>query len=530
MFAAGAAYKRQLFHVDSVYSALPATPKVNVTQVSVRPINHQKHIPVQVEYAPYSRILIRHTAHHLLSFKQRLLLLVCAEILFIPFIFSINATLRVYISLLSAFYFFNLCFGFWLLMRALRRSPEIRISRSTLQGVQKNNLPLYTILCPLFREAEVVPQFVEAMQALRYPTDKLQILLLLEEHDKKTIKAIERLCLPSYFETVLIPHGAPQTKPRACNVGLQHAQGKYVVIYDAEDIPETDQLLKTVTAFSDLPPDTACLQAKLDFYNPHHNLLTRFFTAEYALLFSLTLPGLQSLNGPIPLGGTSNHFRIEALRHIGGWDPFNVTEDCDLGIRLFTHGYRTAILDSTTHEEANSRIGNWLRQRSRWIKGYLQTLIVHTRSPQVFFQSLRTIPHFGTFLIMVGGQTITTMINPFLWVATLLYFIGPSFFREWVQSIYLTPVLYLAATSCVAGNFMYVFFFLVGMWQRGYPELVKYSPLIPFYWLMMSLAGWKAIWQLIRRPHYWEKTVHGFHLVEKPNRKHFLNYLYHHAH
>lgn len=499
-------------------------------QLAVTPFTTPQQIPGrEAPYTPYAPIPVRHTAHHLLSRWQKGFITCGAVALVAAFIFSFVTTIRISVGLLSLFYFLNLCFGLWLLMRALRTSPEIHISRQTLQRVQAVDLPYYTILCPLFREANVVPQFAQAMQALQYPTDKLQVLLLLEEHDQETIIATERLQLPPYFERVIIPHGTPQTKPRACNVGLRQARGGYIVIYDAEDIPESNQLLKAAAAFAQLPPDIVCLQAKLDFYNPHHNLLTRFFTAEYALLFNLTLPGLQSLNGPIPLGGTSNHFRTEALRGIGGWDAFNVTEDCDLGIRLFTRGFRTAILDTTTHEEATSRLGNWLRQRSRWLKGYMQTLIVHTRSPQIFFQSLRSIPHFGTFLIIVGGQTATTMLNPFLWAATLLYFIGPAFFREWVQSVYLIPVFYLAAASCVAGNFLYVFFFLVGMWQRGYPELVKYSLLVPGYWLLMSLAGWKAFWQLLRRPHYWEKTTHGFHLAGRPPAKHFLSFLYRNA-
>ncbi len=175
---------------------------------------------------------------------------------------------------------------------------------------------------------------------------------------------------------MIVPDTFPRTKPKACNVGLLNAKGEYLVIYDAEDIPDTDQLKKSVIAFRKLDnPLIICLQAKLNYYNPRQNLLTRWFTSEYSMWFDLYLPGLDGLNAPIPLGGTSNHFRVDALKKIGGWDPYNVAEDCDLGIRLFREGYRTRVLDSTTWEEANSRLENWLRQRSRWVKGIYSDMV-----------------------------------------------------------------------------------------------------------------------------------------------------------
>lgn len=445
----------------------------------------------------------------------------------IAFIISPLNSIRVVITVLSLVYLLDLLFCCFLVFRALHKDPLISIGRNEIEKLDDNNLPIYTVLCPLFREEKVLPQFINSISRLNYPKDKLQVILLLEECDTATIKAAQSLLLPKYFEVVIVPHGSPQTKPRACNLGLQQTRGDYVVIYDAEDIPETDQLRKAAVAFCKMPHRVVCVQAKLDFYNRNHNIITRLFTAEYALLFNLTLLGLQSLNAPIPLGGTSNHFRVDALRKIGGWDPFNVTEDCDLGIRLFTHGYQTVIINSVTFEEANSRIGNWIRQRSRWIKGYLQTLIVHTRSPQRFMRSLKTVPHFATFLLIVGGKTASIMINPILWLITLTYFLGPDSFRDLVHSLYLLPVFYIAFGTWVLGNMLYVFYYLVGLLQRGYPEMIKLFPLIPTYWLLMSIAGWKAVYQLIVKPHYWEKTDHGFHL-EQPTGKlrHFFSRRY----
>ncbi|MBI1833527.1 MAG: glycosyltransferase [Candidatus Andersenbacteria bacterium] len=471
--------------------------------------------PEEGTNAPFSDIPLRYSSHRLFSKWQLLALGVIGVAIAISLVSAFTLTLKVGISLLSLVYLLDLLFGFFLIYRALRKDPELHISAEQMTRLKNKKLPLYTILCPLFGEAKVVPQFIKAIQDLDYPKEKLQVILLLEEEDDETIAAVKNSSLPRHFEVIVVPSGQPQTKPRACNVGLLQARGKYVVIYDAEDIPDPDQLKKAVVAFSHLPKEVICIQAKLDFYNRSHNLITRLFTAEYALLFNLTLLGLQSINGPIPLGGTSNHFRTFALRRIGGWDPFNVTEDCDLGIRLFTQGYRTAIIDSTTLEEANSQLLNWIRQRSRWIKGYFQTLIVHTRTPQHFFRSFRTIPHLATFLLVVGGKTIAVVVNPFLWALTLVYFLGPEEFQLFVKSLYLAPIFYIAAATWIAGNILNVLYYLLGVLQRGYPELVKFFPLVPLYWLMMSVAASKAFYQLLVKPHFWEKTIHGFHLEDQ---------------
>ena len=218
------------------------------------------------------------------------------------------------------------------------------------------------------------------------------------------------------FEIIIVPRSQPQTKPKACNFALRFARGEYLVIYDAEDRPEPDQLRKVVATFRRSPPNTACLQCRLNYYNAGENWLTRMFTLDYALWFDQVLPGLERLGMPIPLGGTSNHFRIDVLRELHAWDPFNVTEDADLGIRIGQKGYRVGVVDSTTFEEASCRTGQWLRQRSRWIKGYMQTLLVHTRRPLHFIRTSGVLGFLG-FVFFIGGTVLAGLLNPVFWAA-----------------------------------------------------------------------------------------------------------------
>jgi cellulose synthase/poly-beta-1,6-N-acetylglucosamine synthase-like glycosyltransferase len=249
------------------------------------------------------------------------------------------------------------------------------------------------------------------------------------------------------------------------------------------------------------------LQAKLNFYNPNQNFLTRLFTSEYSLWFDLILPGLQSQNAYIPLGGTSNHFRTQDLRSFQGWDPFNVTEDCDLGARIFDAGFQTAIIDSTTYEEANSEIGNWIRQRSRWVKGYLQTFFVHTRNPVQFIRKHKQ--NAGIFALVIGMRASFLIINPILWLMTLAYFALRATFGPAIEALYPAPVFYIAVTSLIIGNFLQAYYYMIACARRKQWRLIKYVYAIPFYWILGSMAAILAVYQLIVKPHYWEKTKHG---------------------
>ncbi len=422
-----------------------------------------------------------------------------------------HLTLIIIVAMLTVLYFADLLFNLFLIIRSFQKSPEIHIAD---EDIVRNNTdwPTYSILCPLYRESHVLPQFVTAMSKMDYPKGKLEVLLLLEEDDKETIKVVNQIRLPDYFRTYIVPESQPKTKPKACNYGLTKAVGEYCVIYDAEDIPDPRQLKQAVVAFEKSSPDIICIQAKLNFYNPHQNVLTRIFTAEYSLWFDLVLTGLQSINAPIPLGGTSNHFRSRDLRKLKAWDPFNVTEDCDLGIRLIKHGYHTAIIDSVTLEEANSSSINWFRQRTRWIKGYMQTYLVHMRRPKEFFAS-REKTHIITFQLVVGGKILSMFINPFMWAVTISYFVLRARLGPLIESFYPMPVLYMGAFSLVFGNFLYLYYYMIGCAKRGQDDIIKYVLLVPFYWLAMSVAAWIASIQFLIKPHHWSKTIHGLHLT-----------------
>ncbi len=348
------------------------------------------------------------------------------------------------------------------------------------------------------------------MSKIDYPSDKLQVVLLLEQDDQDSIAKARSMNLPSFVEILVVPDSHPKTKPKACNYGLQYARGEYITIYDAEDVPEKTQLKKAVLAFRSLGSKTVCIQAKLNFYNPKQNLLTRIFTAEYSLWFDLVLTGLHSIGAPIPLGGTSNHFPTSYLRQLHGWDAFNVTEDCDLGMRLVKRGYKTAVIDSVTYEEANSGVLNWIRQRTRWIKGYIQTYFVHLRRPH---NSARfSFIHSIAFQIVVGGKVTSMFINPIMWIVTISYFAMRASFGLWIEQFYPMPILYMAVFSLIFGNFLYMYYYMIGCAKREYDDLIKYVVFVPLYWLGMSYAAWLAVFEMISNPHYWSKTVHGLHL------------------
>lgn len=420
-------------------------------------------------------------------------------------------TLVVSLAAVVVIYLRNMIQTFALVTQMLDASPDEEIDDAIVHALRNAPWPRYTILCPLYKEAEVVPQFVRAMAALDYPANRLQILLLTEANDSVTRDAILALNLPRHFEIVTVPAGNPQTKPRACNFGLLQADGAFTVIFDAEDVPDPLQLKKAVLTFANHGADLACVQAKLNFYNPNQNLLTRWFTIEYTLWFELLLPGMQRAGMSLPLGGTSNHFRTGLLRKLGAWDPFNVTEDCDLGLRLAQHHMHTVVLNSTTMEEANSVLSNWIRQRSRWIKGYLQTYLVHMREPFRYFRRKR-FKEFTSLQFVIGGTPATFFINPLMWLMLGLYVFARPYVESAYHSLYPAPLFYASALCLVFGNFLYLFISLLACAKRGQYGLMWWALLIPIYWAMMSIAAIVAVAQLLYKPHYWEKTQHGLHL------------------
>ena len=464
------------------------------------------------EFIHHAGLHYTETAFVNLLRHQKVLLVAAASLVVFSFVLSWKVTGVIIFGLMTILYFFDLLFNAYIIFRSYKVLPEIQITDEEIAVLRDEDCPSYTIFCPLYKEWHVVPQFAEAMQKLDYPHEKLQILFLLEENDKETIEKISQADLPPHFQIVVVPHSKPKTKPKAMNYGLNYASGEYLVVYDAEDVPETNQLKKAVIAFTKVQSNVACIQAKLNYYNPRQNVLTRLFTSEYSLWFDLVLPGLQSISAPIPLGGTSNHFRTNTLRELDGWDAFNVTEDCDLGMRMAKRGWKTAIVDSTTYEEANSDVLNWYNQRSRWIKGYIQTYFVHMRDPRVYFAKGRGRDFF-LFQLIVGGKILSLFINPIMWVTTICYFLFRAKIGGFIEIFFPGPILYIGVFSLIFGNFLYLYYYMVGCVKREYDELIKYVFLVPFYWLGMSFAAWKAMYEIVVKPHYWSKTVHGLHLT-----------------
>jgi len=466
------------------------------------------------EYLHYSQLAPEKTAFKRLILHQKLLLILFFLIIILGAVINWHITVITLLALLTVLYFADLIFNLNLIIKSFTNPAEITISFQEIKAIKENQWPTYTVFCPLYKEWKVVPQFIDAMSQLDYPKEKLQVMLLLESNDRETIDAIKEIDLPSYFEVVIVPDSSPKTKPKACNYGLTKATGDFAVIYDAEDIPDPLQLKKSVLGFAKSDPYTVCLQAKLNFYNAKQNLLTRIFTAEYSLWFELVLTGLQSINAPIPLGGTSNHFKTQALRNLHGWDSFNVTEDADLGIRLVKNGYKTAIIDSQTLEEANSSIKNWFNQRSRWIKGYIQTYFVHTRDGNSFLPERRWF-NILTTQLTIGGKVLSMFINPLMWAITISYFVFRPVLGNFITSFFPTPVLYMGVISLVVGNFLYLYYYMIGCAKHGHYNLIQYVFFVPFYWLSMSIASWIALIQFIIAPHYWQKTRHGLHFQQK---------------
>ncbi len=421
------------------------------------------------------------------------------------------------LAILSAIYFFDVVFHLFMITQSLGNDSEIKFESEDIEALSDEQLPTYTILCPLYKEAKVLPRFLNAIEKLSWPKDKLDVIILLEADDTETLDVVSKLVLPNYIRSVIVPKSLPKTKPKACNFGLSLARGEYLVIYDAEDEPEPLQLKKAYMGFENVSDDVMCLQAKLNYYNSHQNLLTRLFTAEYSLWFDVILTGLQTMETAIPLGGTSNHFKTSTLISLEGWDAFNVTEDADLGVRLFKAGYKTAIIDSTTYEEANSQLGNWIRQRSRWIKGYIQTYFVNMRNPIAFFRQHGI--HAWIFQLLIGGKIAFCLINPILWIMTISYFVLYSIVGPAIEAMYPPHIFYLALVSLVFGNFMFFYVYMIGCAKRLQWDILKYLFLLPFYWLLISVATTVAIYQFITKPHFWEKTVHGLDIKDSKINK-----------
>jgi cellulose synthase/poly-beta-1,6-N-acetylglucosamine synthase-like glycosyltransferase len=424
-------------------------------------------------------------------------------------------TLVVVNGLLTALYLVVLAYNLRIL-RAMLRGPLLeRVSDAAARAVPDAQLPTYSVLVAAYHEREVIARTIAALDALDYPRARLEVLLLLEADDHDTIAAARAAltALPRpWLRIVAVPDGPPKTKPKALNYGLPIASGELLTVFDAEDRPDPLQLRRAALAFARLEPSVACLQAQLHYHNVGQNRITRWFSAEYVRWFGAALPALVALGAPIPLGGTSMHLRRRVLDAVGGWDPFNVTEDADLGIRLHRLGYRTRVLDSITYEEANSDFINWVKQRSRWYKGYLQTWLVHMRAPGQLWRQLGTGGFLG-FHVTVGATPLLALANPFMWLLTVLWF-GSGL--HVVRELFPPLIFYPALVSVVLGNFLALYQLVIALRLAGHPNLVVPALLSPLYWVLMSIAAIRAFAQLLIAPSYWEKTLHGLDRAAEP--------------
>jgi cellulose synthase/poly-beta-1,6-N-acetylglucosamine synthase-like glycosyltransferase len=427
-------------------------------------------------------------------------------------ILSFKTTSIIINILVGTLFLSSIAFKLFLALVGSQFELHQAVSNEEVSALAEEELPVYTILLPVYKEDQLIKKLISNLQAIEYPREKLDIKLIIEEDDDMTLNAVRNLDFPAIFEVIVVPFHMPKTKPKACNYGLYFARGKYLTIYDAEDIPDIDQLKKVVTLFNKLPSNYICVQSALNYYNRNENFLTRMFTLEYSYWFDYMLPGLDTLNIPIPLGGTSNHFKLENLLELGGWDPFNVTEDADIGIRAYERGFRIAVINSTTYEEANNDTFNWIRQRSRWIKGYMQTYLVHMRSPRQLLKRLGWRGFLG-FSFFIGATPLTFLVYPFLLLTFIVYLI---FDLEAYRAIFPDWVLFLSIFNLMAGNILMIYLNMMAVFKRRFYELILFSIANPVYWLLHSIAAFKALYQLIFKPFYWEKTEHGLSNVISP--------------
>lgn len=365
-------------------------------------------------------------------------------------------------------------------------------------------MPVVSVMVPLFHEADIAPRLIERIGRQTYPKELLDILLVVEEGDRTTRDALARARLPHWMRVVPVPDGPLRTKPRALNYALNFCRGSLIGVWDAEDAPAPEQVHDIVRRFDAAPPDVACLQGVLDFYNPRHNWLTRCFTIEYAAWFRAMLPGLARLGLVVPLGGTTLFFRRVILEQIGGWDAHNVTEDADLGLRLARRGYRTELVATVTEEEPNGHPLTWVRQRSRWIKGYAMTWGVHMRDPARLWRELGAWRFWGVQILFLGSLS-QAALAPVLWTFWI---------RAFGVAHPLDRVLPSGAMTVLTGLFIAAeaVSIAVGLWAvrgPGHRHLMTWVPTLHLYFPLAALAAWKALYEVVARPFYWDKTAHG---------------------
>lgn len=392
---------------------------------------------------------------------------------------------------------------------ALRTARPLRLP--SIARIDPTLMPVYSVLVALHRERAVVPQLLVALGKLQWPRARLEIKLVCEEDDEETLSALAAHRLHPCIEIVRVPPSLPRTKPKALAYALPLCTGEFLTLYDAEDRPHPQQLIEAWQRFSAGDRRLACLQAPLTVTNLGAGWLSRMFGFEYAGLFRGLLPWLAACGAVVPLGGTSNHFRRSALDAVGGWDPYNVTEDADLGMRFRRHGYRIGTLSLPTLEDGPETFGVWLPQRTRWFKGWIHTWLVHMREPERLMRELGPL-QFLIAQVLFAGTILSALMHPvFLLtlavVAVRFVLSGEIGSREGLLAVFgLANILSAYAAFILIG-----FLTLNPREQNGFRRVIASTPL---HWCLLSVAAWLSIWELVSAPHRWNKTPH------QPARRH----------
>lgn|GEM_PF-1512820 len=440
---------------------------------------------------------------------------VCVALLSVAICVSKNVStfIIIFINIGNVIFFYLLIFKFGFIFYGAR------IQKSLTTPPEPNNkqpitYPVYSILLPLYNEANILEMLIRNIDAINYPRDKLQVLLVVEVDDDATIKKASSLILPGYFQIVKVPKSFPRTKAKACNYALRYVYGKYVAVWDAEDKPSADQLHEVLEAFRSGGEDLVCVQARLSYYNAHENILAQMFTIEYSILFDYMLPAFSEHRLPIPLGGSSNHLKTAFLKGVGGWDSFNVTEDAEMGIRIAAMGKRVMVINNYTYEESPLNVRDWMKQRVRWLKGHLYTYLFYMRSPIDTFCKLGKAG-FAAFNYALGISGIGLMLAPIL----IMLMIILQFKMLRCPEIFIELTWYFSMLNLILGIGILVYSASIvcerlsdqlfrrrsgGMWCK----LILIS-LFPLYFILHSIAAFLALIELIKRPYYWHKTHHG---------------------
>lgn len=449
------------------------------------------------------------SAERVITSLQAVVLIVLAQLLAVATFFS-SGTVLLVLHFAASLSFFA-C-GSIRAFAAMMVTPRERQAEPLWQAAANfsdRDLPYYSVLVALYKEAGQVEPLVRCLARIDWPVEKLEIKLVCEADDAPTINAVRRLLanrnLP-HIALVIVPVSLPRTKPKALNYALPLCKGRCLVVYDAEDRPERDQLRDAWRNFQTGGENLVCLQAPLIVHNHRQSWLSAMFTIEYCALFDGLLPALAKLRLPLPLGGTSNHFKRSALEKAGGWDPYNVTEDADLGMRLARLGYRTATIKTPTYEEAPTRFAVWRNQRTRWFKGWMQTWLVHMRHP---IQMAKDLGLSGTlaFHFLITGMILSALVHPLL-----IYFLARAVLTSWQQGfsgVTGHPLFWFDVVTVTTGYLAFAALAWRTLPIRGLKRLRSLLIGLPLYWMLLSIAAWRALLHLIIRPHHWEKTPHG---------------------